>query len=66
MTDEGSVKERARRLVDALPDDATWDDLMEAIYVCQSVEEGIADGDAGRVRSIDEVRASYGLSSIED
>jgi hypothetical protein len=56
-----SVKDRARRLVDSLPDDATWDDLMYAIYIRQSVEEGLADGDAGRVSSVDQVRASFGL-----
>ncbi|HEX9940006.1 MAG TPA: hypothetical protein VGB15_22920 [Longimicrobium sp.] len=56
-----TVKEQARRLVDSLPDDATWDDLMYAIHVRQSVEEGLADADAGRVTSVDEVRASFGL-----
>ena len=56
-----TVKEKARRLVGSLPDDATWDDLMYAIYVRQSVEEGLADADAGRVSSNEEVRASFGL-----
>jgi hypothetical protein len=28
-----TVKEQARRLVESLPDDATWDDLMYAIHV---------------------------------
>ena len=28
-----SVKFEARRLVEQLPDDATWDDLMYEIYV---------------------------------
>ncbi|HEU4560638.1 MAG TPA: hypothetical protein VFS20_22490 [Longimicrobium sp.] len=38
MIENGTVKERALRLVDSLPDDATWDDLMYAIYVRQSAE----------------------------
>jgi hypothetical protein len=56
-----SVKEQARRLVDQLPEGSTWDDLMHEIYVRQVVESGLADSDAGRTRSIDEVRAEFGL-----
>ena len=28
-----NIKEEARRLVEKLPDDATWDDVMHEIYV---------------------------------
>ena len=56
-----AVKQEAKRLVDELPDDATWDDLMYTIYVRQSIEAGIRDADAGRVLSVDEVRARFGL-----
>lgn len=55
------VKQEAKRLVDELSDDATWDDLMYTIYVRQSIEAGIRDADAGRVLSVDEVRARFGL-----
>ena len=60
MGDAG-VKEKARRLVDALPDDSTWDDLMYEIYVRQAVESGLADVKAGRVTHVDDVRESFGL-----
>lgn len=30
-----SIKEEARRLVDKLPEESTWDDLMYEIYVRQ-------------------------------
>jgi predicted transcriptional regulator len=55
------IKHTARKLIDALPDDATWDDLMHGVYVCASVEEGLADADAGRVISNSELRRSFGL-----
>jgi predicted transcriptional regulator len=55
-----SVKEEARRLIEALPDDATWDDLMHAIYVRQAIEAGLADSKAGRVKDIEQVRAELG------
>ena len=56
-----TVKDEARRLVDALADDATWDDLMYRIYVCQAIEQGLADSDAGRTVSAADVRARFGL-----
>lgn len=58
-----SIKEAARRLVDQLPDSANWDDLMHEIYVRQSIEAGLADGEAGRTTPVAEVRARYGLSA---
>ena len=51
-----SVKAEARRLVDTLPDDATWDDVMYRLYVRQSIERGLADSDAGRTVSHEDVR----------
>jgi predicted transcriptional regulator len=58
-----SVKEDARRLVDQLPDDATWEDLMYQVYVRQSVEAGLADARAGRLVSTDDMRRRLGLSA---
>jgi predicted transcriptional regulator len=57
-----NVKQEARRLVDILPDNATWDDLMYEIYVRQAIEAGLADSDAGRTLDVKEVRAKFGLS----
>jgi predicted transcriptional regulator len=56
-----SVKEEAARLVASLSDDATWEDLMYEIYVRQEIEGGIADADAGRVFSTDEIRRRFNL-----
>ena len=56
-----SIKEEAIRLVEELPEESSWDDLMYEIYVRQSVEEGLADADAGRVTSVEDLRESFGL-----
>jgi len=56
-----SIKEDARRLVEQLPDSATWDDLMYAIYVRQAIDAGLADAEAGRTVSVEEARARLGL-----
>lgn len=47
METEG-IKEQARRLLENLPDSATWEDLIYQIYVRQTVEAGIRDSDQGR------------------
>ncbi len=57
-----NVKDEARRLIEQLPDDASWDDLMHEIYVRQAIEAGLADSRAGRVSSLEEVRSRLGLS----
>ena len=43
-----NIKEETYRILDALPEKATWDDLMHSIYVRQAIEAGIKDSDAGR------------------
>jgi hypothetical protein len=57
-----NVKEEARKLVENLPDDVTWDDLMYRIYVRQSIEAGLADSEADRVVDVEEVRRQFGLT----
>jgi predicted transcriptional regulator len=56
-----SIKDEARRIVESLPENATWEELMYRLYVREAIEAGIADADAGRVVAAAEVRAEYGL-----
>ena len=57
------VKDQAHKLVDQLPDDATWDDLLYEIYVRQSIDAGIDDARAGRVIPVDELRQRLGSAA---
>ena len=57
-----NVKEEARRLVENLPEDVTWDDLMYQIYVRQNIEAGLADSEADRVIEVGDVRKRFGLA----
>jgi predicted transcriptional regulator len=57
-----NVKDEARRLIERLPDDVTWDDLMHEIYVRQAIEAGLEDSHEGRVTDSTEVRKRLGLS----
>jgi predicted transcriptional regulator len=54
-------KEEAHRLIERMPQNATWDDLMHEVYVREAIERGLADSKAGRTKDVREVRAKYGL-----
>jgi hypothetical protein len=56
-----TVKEKARELIERLPDSVTWDDIQYEIYVRQAIEAGLADSDADRVEPVADVRRSFGL-----
>ena len=58
-----NIKQQARKIVEELPDTATWEDLIYRLYVREAIEAGISDADAGRVVEVREVRAEYGLPS---
>ena len=55
------VKSAAKQLVDSLPDDATWDDVMYRVYVRQAIEDGRQDAAEGRLVDVAEVRRHFGL-----
>jgi hypothetical protein len=56
-----TVKDEARRLVERLPDDATWEDLQYQIYFHQAVEAGLKDSQEGRVVALEEAHRRLGL-----
>ena len=62
-TPSTDVKSAARRLIDGLPDNATWDDVMYRVYVRQCVDAGLDDAQAGRVVDVAEVRRRFGLTT---
>ena len=52
-----TAKQAAKKIIDQLPDQATWDDIMYELYVKQKVEAGLADIDAGRTIPHEQVKA---------
>jgi len=58
-----NIKQEAYHLLDKLPENATWDDLMYEIYVRQAIEAGLQDSKAGRTTDVKEVRAKFRLSA---
>ncbi len=56
-----SVKNEAKRLIENLPDTASWDDLMYEVYVRQKIDDGIKAADEGRVLTHEEVRKRFAM-----
>lgn len=56
-----NIKAEARKLIEQLPEESTWDDLMREIYVRQAIESGLADSRAGRTTDVEQIRAEFGL-----
>ena len=50
-------RRRFRRLLELLPDDASLEDIQYHIYVCQKIEGGLGDIEAGRTISEEEFEA---------
>ena len=54
-----TVKEQAHRVLDSLPQNATWEDVVYAFYVCHSIARGMDDVENGRTVSDEEVRREF-------
>ncbi len=50
-----TTKERVREILDHLPDDCSLEDVQYHLYVVQKIERGLADAEAGRTVSQEEV-----------
>lgn len=55
------IKPAARQLVEDLPEESTWDDLVYRIYLEEAIEHGRRDIREGRVFTTEEVRKNVGL-----
>ncbi|HKH43174.1 MAG TPA: hypothetical protein VKM72_00770 [Thermoanaerobaculia bacterium] len=54
-----AIKEEARKVIEDLPEDATWDDLMYKLYVRQKIEAGLRAADEGRVLFHEQVKQRF-------
>lgn len=46
-----TAKEEVRKILDQLPDDASFEDIQYRIYVRQKIERGLRDAEEGRLVS---------------
>lgn len=52
-------KQEAHKLIDALPETATWGDLIEQARFHQAIEEGLVAADRGEFASEEDVRRVF-------
>ena len=55
----GGVKEEALRLIDGLPEETSWDDIIYQMYVRKKIERGVEAAEQGRVVAHDEVKKQF-------
>ncbi len=57
------VKAEIHRLVDSLPDGATWEDLKYLVYFRARLDAGRESAERGSTRTTDDIRQKYGLDA---
>ena len=61
MQTDTDIKQTAHQLIDQLPTDATWDDLLYRLVERREIELGLADSEAGRTTPVDEVMKAFNV-----
>ena len=56
------VKDAAHQLIDQLPDDANWDDVVYEIMVRREIEKGLNDSDNGQTVPINDVLKEFSIT----
>jgi hypothetical protein len=56
-------KQAAHQLIDKLPDNATWDDVVYEMVTRREIELGLADSDANRTTPVEDVIKEFGLKA---
>ena len=54
-------KQVAHQLIDKLPDNATWDDVVYEMAMLREIELGLADSDANRTTPVEGVTRDFGF-----
>lgn len=58
-----NLKQTAHELIDKLPDSANWDDVVYEMVTRREIELGLADSEASRITSVDDVAKEFGLKA---
>jgi predicted transcriptional regulator len=52
---EGSLKQKALEIIEKLPDDSTYEEILRELALAKMIDLGLADSDAGRTISHEEL-----------
>ena len=57
--EKAKLKKEVELLIEDLPNETNWNDLMYKIYVRQSIEQGLKDVEEGRIISHDDIKKKF-------
>jgi predicted transcriptional regulator len=55
----GGVREEAQKVIDALPEETSWDDVIYQMYVRKKIAQGIEAAEQGRIVTHEEVKKQF-------
>ena len=55
------IRQAAHQLIDQLPENSTWDDVLYRLAVRHSIEKGLTESEVEDGRDTKSVRAEFGL-----
>lgn len=60
---KASPKQAAHQLIEKLPDNATWDDVVYEMVARREIELGLADSEANRTTPVEDVAKEFDLKA---
>jgi hypothetical protein len=60
---KADLKQAAHELIDKLPENATWDDVVYEMVTRREIELGLQDSDASRTIPVEDVAKEFGLKA---
>ena len=58
-----NLKQAAHHLIDQLPDNASWDDVVYEMVIRREIEVGLADSEASRTTSVEDMFREFGFKA---
>ena len=55
------IKQEADALIDELPEETSWDELMYKIYVRQKIEHGLKDIESENIHKTEDIEKHFNL-----
>ncbi|OGI69795.1 MAG: hypothetical protein A2W18_14135 [Candidatus Muproteobacteria bacterium RBG_16_60_9] len=60
---KANLKQAAHQLIDKLPENATWDDVVYEMVTRREIELGLADSEANRTTPVEDVAKEFDLKA---
>lgn len=57
-----TLRQHVHQIAEALPSEATWDDVRYQVELHASIERGVADVQAGRVIPVEDLMKEFGVA----